>query len=62
MTTPKRIIFNVGDSLHQRIKIAATKRNISITRFVLQAVIWRLRNDEVGEHEDHVRDTTKMID
>jgi len=62
MKAPKRIIFNVGDSLHQRVKIAATKRNISITRFVLQAVVWRLRNDEGSGESDHFRDGTKMVD
>ncbi len=47
MTTPKRLIFNISESLHQKVKIAAAKRNISITKYVLQAILWRMKNDEV---------------
>jgi len=44
---PKRIIFNVHPTLHSEIKIAATKRNITMTKYILEAAAWRLKSEKV---------------
>lgn len=48
--TPKRIICNVHPVLHKKIKLAATFRNMTISRYILQAVAWRLENDSVKDN------------
>jgi len=43
---PKRLIMNIKESDHRKIKMASTYRNMSITQYVLEAVAWRLRNEK----------------
>ncbi len=40
--TRKRLIINVTDEEHQKIKIAAALRNIPIKKYVLQAIVIRM--------------------
>ena len=39
----KRIVFNVSDGKHQQIKMAATRRGLTITRYVSEAIEARLK-------------------
>jgi uncharacterized protein (DUF1778 family) len=42
----KRIIFSVDPDTHKKIKLAATKRNMSMSRYILQAVWVRLETEK----------------
>lgn len=49
-TTPKRLILNVNEIIHKKIKLHATFRNTTITQYVLQAVIERMaQEDEINK-------------
>lgn len=43
--TPKRLIINVDENLHKKIKILATRRNMSIKQYVLESVVFRMQQD-----------------
>jgi len=43
---PKRVIFNIKEDIHTDLKIAATRRNMTITQYVLEAIAWRLKSEQ----------------
>ena len=49
--TPKRLILNVDEKIHTKIKILSTLRNMSITQYVLQVVLERVMKDEAVNKE-----------
>lgn len=42
----KRLVVDVPEYLHRKIKIEATKRNMSINKFVVGAVLYRMAYKE----------------
>ena len=44
--SPKRIIMNVPDELHKRIKLNATYKNISITAWILEAIVVKMQEED----------------
>jgi len=43
----KRFIFTIPPDIFKQIRKAAFDRNISISKYILQSVVWRLLNEEV---------------
>lgn len=43
----KRIALDVQAQEHKKIKLAAANRNMTIKKYVLEAVAWRLKSDKV---------------
>lgn len=41
-----RLIFSLPFEVHDSIKKNAFKRNISMSLYILEAVLWRLKNEE----------------
>jgi len=44
--SPKRIILQVNDEVHQLIKNRAHRLNMTLTRYVLQAIQMRINKEE----------------
>lgn len=44
--TPKRLILNIAEEIHKRVRRAALIRNISLTKWVKQAIWSKLINEE----------------
>ena len=44
--TRKRLILNVEPEIHQKIKIQAAKRNMTMSKYILQCLIWRLQGEK----------------
>ena len=42
----KRLILDIPKELHHEIKSQAAWRNITIRRYVLQALLWRMEHDK----------------
>jgi predicted HicB family RNase H-like nuclease len=47
--TPTRIIFQVPEEFHRNIKARATLRGMSITTYVLQALIEKIEREKAYE-------------
>lgn len=43
----KRLIVDVESELHKKIKLAASNRNLTIKKYVLEALSWRLRGEKI---------------
>ena len=43
--TRKRLVLNIDDQLHSEIKTRAAERRISLTQYVLQALIGRIQQE-----------------
>lgn len=48
--SPKRLVVDIYDDLHQKIKLHSTKRNISIRKWVMRALI-----RAIADEENHTR-------
>jgi predicted HicB family RNase H-like nuclease len=48
-TTPKRLVLNIPEQLHQEIKQRALDRNITLRKYVLQALMTRIQNENKYE-------------
>jgi hypothetical protein len=44
--TNKRMIFNIHPSIHEKVKKYALKKNITMTRYVLQAILEKMSWDD----------------
>lgn len=42
---PKRVIFNVDEDFHKKLKLASTDRKMSISKYVTEAIEWRLKRE-----------------
>jgi len=42
----KRLVMNVSDNLHMNIKTHATRRNMTITQYVIESVLFRMQQDK----------------
>jgi hypothetical protein len=43
---PKRVIFTIPEGLHKEMKIRCVLKNVSITKYILQAVLEKLERDK----------------
>ena len=46
---PKRLVIDIPEDLHTRVKLRATTRNITIRLWVLRALIFALTKEEKYE-------------
>lgn len=42
----KRLVIDMPDALHHKIKEQALWRNVTIRKYVIQAILMRMKNDE----------------
>jgi len=45
-----RYIFNMPVAIYKKLREVAFKRNISMSKYVLDALLWRLNQEDNNEH------------
>lgn len=45
----KRLVIDVDEDFHKKIKIRATERNITIRKWVVRAITQALKREELGD-------------
>ncbi len=56
----KQFVFRVSPSFHQRVKIAAAKKNETMALYICKAIEEALKKDEVSNEDNTRRDTIKQ--
>ena len=50
--TPKRIVFNVSNEVHTAIKIRAAFRHITITKYIMRAIMEKILQEPCQPEEE----------
>jgi len=46
-----RLVFNIPIDMYEKLRFVAFKRNISMSKYVLDSVLWRLHNEILEEEK-----------
>lgn len=47
--SPKRLVIDINEEMHTKIKIHAAKRNISIRKWAIRAILKAIKDEEQYE-------------